>query len=358
MRARKRMTGVAGASVLMLLAVGCGGGPSGTKAAPKASRSVAAAQPVRVETTSRPATWTDDKKQVHELRIAPKSLARGSEADFERVRLDDDLKGLVPYYLTFTYVNTGKEALHRASLGSEFAVVGADGEPGERMWLMSNPLATSSGLPDQCRKSGSETLAPGASAEACEIFMLAPKQAPTTVSYTDKDGEPVIWQAGDGKATGDTDGVLPAGKPTDGLWQDSHERTVTIKATPKSVKAGTVADLSHFKLSADEKKLVPYYVTVEYRNTGEHDLYPDMQDGVELRGAGGQQARKLLLIDIGGDGVTQCPESVPYKMVKPDATVVQCSIHMLPKSDRPAVVVFQGKGHGAQPITWHATEGE
>ncbi|WP_242587110.1 hypothetical protein [Streptomyces sp. MST-110588] len=345
----------------MVLAVGCGGTQSDGKASPGgASASKTAAHPLPMQTTTLPATWTDSDHKAHPLRVTPKSLMRGSVSDFEHIRLDGDLKGLVPYYLTVSYSNTDSKTLSRATPLSNFSVNGADGEPAKQIMMFSNPLATSSGMPEQCRKGSPDSLAAGASAEACKVFMLPPKQQPVTVSYKDDKndkGEPLIWKVGSGKGDA-ASGVLAAGKAADSGWQDSKNHDVTVRVTPKSVRAGSIADLSRFKLNDEEKKQIPYYVTVEYRNTGTYDLYPSMQEGVTLRGASGQQARKMMLIDIGGDGVKQCPETVPDKMVKPQGTVTQCSIHLMPKGDRPATVVFTGRGSGAQPLTWHATDGE
>ncbi|MFF2403121.1 hypothetical protein [Streptomyces goshikiensis] len=100
---------------------------------------------------------------------------------------------------------------------------------------------------------------------------------------------------------------------------------------------------------------MPYYVTVEYLNTGRYDVYPGMQDHVWLQSAGGKQVRPVILLDLGGPGVAQCPKTVPDTMVKPNATVRQCSIHMLPKGDEPATVSYKGDGADAKWITWRAS---
>ncbi|WP_370417293.1 hypothetical protein AB8O64_01075 [Streptomyces sp. QH1-20] len=42
-------------------------------------------------------------------------------------------------------------------------------------------------------------------------------------------------------------------------------------------------------------------------------------------------------------------------MVKPNATVKQCSIHMLPKGDRPAIINYKGDDPDAKWLTWRAT---
>ncbi|MFG2890124.1 hypothetical protein [Streptomyces sp. NPDC048248] len=352
MRMRRRLAGAAGMSAILLLAVGCAGSAQ-KKASPAASAAVAAAKPLPMKVAPHPATWTGTDDKVHPLRITPTRLARGAESDLVHIKLDDDLKGMVPYYLTFSYTNTGKSTVSGVDPARNFSVNGADGRPAEQISLFqSNPLATGSGLPATCRESGAEKLAAGATTAVCQIFMLGKDQQPATVSYKDSESETLLWQVGGGKEGGAT-GILPAGKSADSVTEDSDKRPVSLYVTPKGVRAGSIADLSRFDLDADEKKLIPYYVTMQYKNTGKHDLLPSMNDGVVLRTAAGQESRKMVLIDIGGPGVSQCPEATPNDMVKPGATVTECSIHMLAKGEPPVAVVFQGHGEGGQPVTWH-----
>ncbi|MFI9051663.1 hypothetical protein [Streptomyces sp. NPDC053427] len=355
MRVRRGMAGAAGVGVFMLLAVGCGGASMSGKATPKAPDAVHPAKPLPMQTTPQKATWTDSEDTSYPLRIAPTRLARGSDSDLKGVRLDDDLKGKVPYYFTFSYTNTGKGTVNRPSPARNISVNGADGQAAQQVSLFSgNPLATSSGMPRECREPGKTTLAPGDSATECEIFMMPKGAQPATVSYKDDGSDTLLWKV-DGPKGGASGGVLPEGKPADGGTGDSSSRPVTLRITPKSVRTGSSADLSRFDLNADQKKLVPYYVTMQYRNTGKYDLLPSLNDKVLLRSAGGQEAKKLLLIDIGGPGVPQCPDAVPDKMVKPGATVTVCSIHMMAKGDPPVALVFQGEGHPS--VTWRAAPG-
>ncbi|MCQ4045981.1 hypothetical protein ACFOSC_19935 [Streptantibioticus rubrisoli] len=314
-----------------------------------------------MQTTPQSVTWTDSDKRAHHLRITPQRLARGSASDLTHVHLmDDDLKGKVPYYLTVSYTNTDQAALSHPSPESDLSVNGADGQPGKAISMLSDGLGTGPSLPDHCGQSGPDTLAAGGTAQVCQIFMLSPKQQPTTVSFTDDGGGTVIWQV-----RGDKDdaasGVLPAGKTADSVWQDSDKHPVPMSVTPKSVRTGNISDLSQYDLDADQKKLIPYYVTIEYRNNGKNDLYPDMHEGVLLRGASGQEAKAMTLLNLNfdgsGNGIEQCPQSLLDHMLQPGSTFTQCTIHMLPKGDTPATVVFQGQGSGAQPVTWHATEG-
>ncbi|HEV7625616.1 MAG TPA: hypothetical protein VGO89_03890, partial [Streptomyces sp.] len=244
----------------------------------------------------------------------------------------------------------------------DFSLASADGQTGDPISLFSAPLSKDSGLPDACSKGAPESLAPGRKATVCQIVMMPKNRTPTAVSYTGRDAkgnesDPVIWKAGGG---GDElpSGVLPPKKTAESAVDDTKGRSVKVRATPESVRAGKAADLRRFNLRPEQKKKVPYYVTVEYRNVGSYALLPSMNEQVELYGTSGQQAQRLTLIDFGGKGVSQCPDAVPDEMLKPKASVKECSIHLLSRTDPPAAFSFAGEGASAKSITWQATEGE
>ncbi|MCE4947148.1 hypothetical protein ACFCXR_06730 [Streptomyces noursei] len=352
MRVRRRMAGAAGASVLVLMAVGCGG-PAATPGPGASAERVTPAEPLPMVSAARAATWTGTDHTARPLRLKPTRLARGHPSDLAHIRLDDDLKGMVPYYLTVSYTNTGKAAVSQVYPERNFSLTGVDGKAGEQLSLFrTDPLATGNGLPPECQEAGKATLAAGETSAVCQIFMLPKGLKPGNVSYKDDGGDTLLWQIG-GALQG-AHGVLPAHRPADAVTTDSDRRTATVLATPKSVRPGSPADLSRYDLDADQKKLVPYFVTVVYRNTGTQDLLPSLNDSLTLTGVSGQRARKMIFLDIGGPGVPHCPEAVPHKMLKPGATVTECTVHMLPKGDPPASLTFQGSGDGAQPVTWRA----
>ncbi|MGJ3560134.1 hypothetical protein ACR6C2_22215 [Streptomyces sp. INA 01156] len=123
----------------------------------------------------RKATWTD-RNTTHQLTLAPTRLARGTAADLDQVgNSAHDLKGMVPYYLTVTYTNTGSEALSGPDPENNFTVTLADGTPGRVFSLWNrNPLATESGfsLPDDCHEAGPAAVQSGAEATVCALVML------------------------------------------------------------------------------------------------------------------------------------------------------------------------------------------
>ncbi len=335
----------------MLLAAGCGGGGQSADKDTSGAQG-GKAQPVKVQSTEQSAYWTDSDDKAHPLTVAPKSLARGSASDLEKVRLDDGLKGMVPYYLTVSVTNEDSSTLESPSPERNLSLSTADGTAGKPVQVFSGGgLSTESPLPAGCRKGAPDKLAAKGKAELCQIFMLPKGQEPGSVAYADGDADPVVWKAGDGKGSA---GVLPAGKPADSAWKNSSGKSVPVKVTPKNVREGEVSDLGKFDLDADDKKKVPYYVTFAYRNGGKDKLYPDMQDGVTLRTVSGQETRPLTLLDFSGSALPQCPKSKPDGMVAPKGTVTQCSVYLLPKSDRPLAVAFAGTGTGAQPLAWKA----
>jgi hypothetical protein len=352
--------------VLALSAAACGtggdGGSDGGAGGDQKDRKQAApARPVPVESGKRAVTWTDLQHRSHELLAAPSELARGSVADLENVRLDPKLKGLVPYYLTVSYTNKGKAKLERPAPERDFLIASADGQPGKPISVFSSALSQNSGLPKACSKGAPQSLKPGGTATVCQIFMMSPDLAPAAVSHIGRDADgdetdPVIWKAGRSASGSGKDElpaeILPLKKSARSAVQDTKQRNVKVEAAAQSIRRGKVADLSRFKLSPDEKGQVPYYVTVRYRNAGSHELLPQMNQKTELRAVSGRSARRLNLIDFSGGGLAQCPDAKPDSLVKPKASVTECSVFMLPRTDSPASLVFTGEGSAAKTVTW------
>ncbi|SCK40771.1 hypothetical protein [Streptomyces sp. WMMB 322] len=358
----------AGVVVLALTVAACGGSGSDGKdsdrkggASAQSPEQAAPARPVPVEKKQREITWSDREGRSHALRAAPSGLARGSAADFKNVRLEDGLKGKVPYYLTVSYTNESEKRLERPSPERDFAVAAADGQAGEVVSVFGSALSKNSGLPKACSRSAPESLEPGGRATVCRIVMMPENRPPAAVSYTGRDArgdasDPVIWKAGGGGKDELPSGVLPLKKPAESAVEDAEGRTVEVRATPRSIRKGSIADLGRFELDAGDKKKVPYYVTVAYRNDGSRKLLPQMNQKTELRAVSGQPARRMTLIDFGGDGVSQCPEAEPDGLVKPKSSVTECSVFLLPKTDSPAALVFTGEGDSAKTVTWQAPE--
>jgi hypothetical protein len=360
------MAGIAGAGVLAMVVAACGTGSSdsgGSGDGEGADSGKGTSKPVAlaVESTVREGTWTGSSA-ARQVKIAPKRLTRGTAADLEDVNMDEDLKGMVPYYLTVGYTNAGSDAVTGPGPEANFTVTLADGTPGTPVNLWNaNSLATASStsLPDDCDKAGPASVPPGGTATVCQLVMMPKGHAPATVAYSDETGGTLLWKVGDGK--GDDDGLLAAGTTADSSWEDVTTKgaAVPIRVTPKSVRAGSLADLRDYDLSDTSKNTVPWYVSVEYRNVGKEKLLPVMDDGVGLRSAGGREVQPLLDLTIStagdGGGIDKCRGSVPNTRLQPNATLTLCTIYLLPKGDHPAMVSFAGEGTGVKPLRWRAS---
>ncbi|WKX71360.1 hypothetical protein [Streptomyces sp. XD-27] len=376
---RKSIAGITLAVAAAVLVSGCGGSEDGDKDSSrdtgtdsgkeKTSKS-APAKPLPVESTVRQATWTssivkgtESRDTTHQLKIAPRRLTQGTAADLEHVPLGDELQGMVPHYLTVSYTNTGSEPLIHPDPEDNFTITLADGTPGKVFSLSeTTPHASpsGSGQPNNCDESGGgESLDAGATATRCQVVMLPKGHKPATVAYSDEAGGTLLWKVGDGKGDGK---LLPAGKTADSAWKDSLSKgeSVPIRVTPKSVRAGSLADLRDYDLGDDRKNLVPWYVTLEYRNVGKEELLPMMDDdGVGVRTAGGLDVQSANLLDLSfsgeGDGIDGCRGHASKDRLRPNSALSLCTIHLIPKGDRPAVVSFRGKGKAAHPLVWRAS---
>ncbi|GAB2940925.1 hypothetical protein GCM10027075_46810 [Streptomyces heilongjiangensis] len=352
----------AGTGLLSLSVAACGAEGSKSGDSAEGNSKPAAATVLPIDSTVRSATWTD-RSATHSLKVAPERLARGTAADLDHVRLDDDLKGMVPYYLTITYTNTGSAPLAQPDPESHFTVTLADGTPGRAVTLWNtNTLATASSrpLPDDCGAAGPASVAAKATATVCQLVMLPKGRTPVTVAYADEAGATLLWKVGDGEGDDNDGRLLAARTSAESSYKDVTTKgdAVPLRVTPKSVEAGRLKDLGDYDLGSTSKRLVPWYVTLQYRNLGKEKLLPVMDDGVGLRTAGGREVQPVPLIDFSGagegEGIDQCRGSVPHTRLAPGSTLTLCTIHLLPEGDRPAMVSFQGEGNGVRTLTWRA----
>ncbi|WP_159029817.1 hypothetical protein [Streptomyces marincola] len=357
MRIPRKFVGVMGAGALLLLS-GCGddggdGGSEGTGSAESSGAddggSGAEATPLTLDATAGQSTWTVDD-QAHAVDITPVSLARGDASDLENIRLDDEMEGFVPYYLTVEYT-ASDTALSDGDLDG-FSVVDAGGWTGERITIMGGFSSSGeSPLPAACDAEAPDRLAAGQSAEVCQIHMLPPSMQPAAVSYVDDGAAPLVWSVEGGE--GGENATLPAGETAATTWLDSDEQEIPLNVTPAGVAQGAPEDLADWDVDTEGR--VPYFVSVEYQNDHpDIELYPSMQDSVTMRTASGQEARKVTLIDVYGREVEQCRDRVPDEMVAPGGTVTQCSIFLVQEGDTPASMTFAP--NGGEPLYWYTPE--
>ncbi|MEV4568557.1 hypothetical protein AB0K12_32715 [Nonomuraea sp. NPDC049419] len=361
-RVSRRISTIAGAGVLALLLAGCGGAGAGAgvekpKTADKtqaADKPASPGTPLTLDTAPRRVNYTDRDEKVHKLTLNPTRLTRGSASDLDGVRLDDDMRGMVPHYLTVSITNAGTGAVEPSMAVRNFRVALADGTAGKAVQFFSgNPLATpGTGPLETCiATKAPESLTAGQAATECRVVLLPEDAKPATVSYSDE-SVTRTWKVEGGDLGG---GVLAAGKPAKVTWKDTDDKDVPLTVTLKSVRRAGAGALAGYKLNARQKAASVYFVTLAYRNNGKSKLYPGMDDAVFLRTESGQTLRKLTLIAIGSNGPKGCPSSQPYGMVQPGKSVQQCGVYLVDKGDKPVTVTFSSTAEGAEPVTWKAS---
>ncbi|MEV0614759.1 hypothetical protein AB0I81_15620 [Nonomuraea sp. NPDC050404] len=346
---------IAGAGVLALLLAGCGGSDTGKSVSgdtPKAKETAApTGTPLTLDTAPQRANYTDRDDKTHQLTLHPTLLKRGSVDDLKGVQLDDDVRGMVPHYLTVSITNSGSGTVESALAVRNFRLALGDGTAGETVsFFGGNPLASpGTGPLETCNGTKApRTLAAGQAATECRVVMLPKDAKPATVSYSDDSGTST-WKV-EGGDTGS--GVLPADKPAKVTWKDAQDKDVPLTVTPKSVRKAGAGALAGYDLNARQKAATAYFVTLAYRNNGTSKLYPGMEEAVTLRTESGQTLRKLTLIAIGSNGPKGCQSSVPYGMVRPGKSVQQCGVYLVDQGDKPVTITFSSTADGAEPVTW------
>ncbi|MEU1121007.1 MULTISPECIES: hypothetical protein [unclassified Streptomyces] len=354
-RAERRITTIAGAGLIALLLAGCGDadpadGHRDDK--PKTDRAASAGTPLPLDTAARQAKYTDSDEKAVDLKVAPTSVKRGTTADVAHVHLDDDVKGMVPHYLTVSVTNTGTDTVDAGAAADQFALVLADGTRGRTMsFYNSNPLASpGTGPLETCNGTKAPVkLPPEQTATSCQVVMLPKGAKPSAVSYSDDAGTRT-WKV---KGGDDADsGLLPVGKPAKTTWRDVHDKDFPLTVTPKNVRKVGPEALAGYDLHDDQKKADFYFVTYEYRNDGTTKLYPDMDEAVVLRTEAGRTVEKMTLLSMGSSGPKGCESAVPYGMVPAGKTVRQCGVYLLGKGDKPLTATFTPSAKGARTLTW------
>ncbi|MET8869647.1 hypothetical protein ABZW11_42520 [Nonomuraea sp. NPDC004580] len=365
-RVSRRISTIAGAGVLALLLAGCGGvdtsesveKPKTAEKTQAAEKPASAGTPLTLDTAPRQVNYTDRDDKVHELTLNPTQLTRGSASDLDGVRLDDDMRGMVPHYLTVSITNAGTDAVEPSMPVRNFRVALADGTAGKAVSFFSgNPLASpGTGPLETCiGTTAPKSLTAGQAATECRVVLLPEDAKPATVSYSDE-SVTRTWKVEGGDVGGGVGGgVLAAGKPAKVTWKDTDDQDVPLTVTLKSVRRAGAGALADYKLNARQKAASVYFVTLAYRNNGKSKLYPGMDEAVILRTESGQTLRKLTLIAIGSNGPKGCPSSRPYGMVQPGKSVQQCGVYLVDKGDKPVTVTFSSTAEGAEPVTWKAS---
>jgi hypothetical protein len=111
-----------------------------------------------------------------------------------------------------------------------------------------------------------------------------------------------------------------------------------VGAALDSVQQGSISDLKSFKLDAQSKVAVPFYVKATFQNLSKTPLmnaglfgYMTVTDG------SGDEVQSITLL---GD-FSRCDGTLPSDL-KPEATASECDVYMLPKGQKIAKVQFSG----------------
>jgi hypothetical protein len=141
---------------------------------------------------------------------------------------------------------------------------------------------------------------------------------------------------------------LKVGDPRVMDYESGDHRTARIEVTPTRVVKGDIEDFKGVRLDARTKRSTPYYVTVSYENVGTTTLpSPSLSINLWARNASGKRAPKLTVIGALGP----CENGDAPPSWKPGATLVDCSVFLLPKGEAPASVTWQSDPD-QEPAKW------
>ncbi|OKJ26665.1 hypothetical protein [Streptomyces sp. CB01580] len=345
-----------GAASIPLLA-GCAGEQGAGEVVERAAERPASWTDLPVRTGARDIVHTDTDHRSYEVRITVKSLARGSEEDMRGARVDGELKGMVPHYLTFEVTNTGRKKIPAAYMvNSNLALNGTDWTRGEKVYVSGGRPG---GVDLPCADTAPKTLAPGDSYDTCVTYVLPEGVGVLSLThnadgYLDEGGAVATWPV-EGGLKAASAGLAEPGDSVRVRWDAREDGVLELPATLVSVRRGSTADLAglDLDLNENERRGDPYYVSVTYTNTGPKDLYADQADRVRLLTEGGRQIRGKtpFVLDTKIPG---CPSDWVARMIPPGDSVTECSIHLVTDDgDKPFAVGFAEAGRPGL-VAWRA----
>ncbi|MFB7373885.1 hypothetical protein ACFC0D_28990 [Streptomyces sp. NPDC056222] len=363
MRLSSYVRNAAMGAVSIPLLAGCAGEQVTGGAVERAAERPASWTDLPVRTGARDVVHTDTGDRSYEVRITVKSLVRGSEEDMQGARVGGELKGMVPHYLAFEVTNTGRKEIPAAYMvDSKFALNGTD-------WVRGKEVYVSGGRPGgvdlPCADTASKTLAPGDSYDTCVTYALPEGVGVLSLThnadgYLDEGGAVATWPV-EGGIEAASAGLADPDDVVRVRWDAGENGVLTGKdvlelpAKLVSVRRGSAADLAGLDLglNENERRGVPYYVSVSYTNSGRKDLYADQADRVRLLTEGGRQIRGKtpFVLDTKIPG---CPSDWVARMIPPGDSVTECSIHLVTDDgDKPFAVGFAEAGRPGL-VAWRA----
>ncbi|MCO4695256.1 hypothetical protein LRR80_01306 [Streptomyces sp. RO-S4] len=357
MRLSSHLSRAAVGVAAMALIIGCTGDQGAGGAVAQAPKRPASWTDLPVRAGARNIVHTDTDDRSHHVRITVKSLVRGSEEDMRGARVDEELKGNVPHYVTFEVTNTGRRTIpHAYMVDSNFSLNGTDWEHGEEVTISGGRPG---GVDLPCADTAPRTLAPGASFESCLTYVLPEGVGVLSLThyagrYHDEGGAVAIWPA-EGGLEAVSEKLAEPGAVRRVRHDADEDGILELPATLVSVRRGDAADIEDLDLviTESERRGVPYYVLVTYTSPGPHDLYTDQDDHVRLLTQGGRQIPgKTPFVE--DTGIPGCPSDWVATMVPPGDSVTQCTIHLVTgEGDKPFAVGFDEADRPGL-VTWRA----
>ena len=119
--------------------------------------------------------------------------------------------------------------------------------------------------------------------------------------------------------------------------------------TVKSVRQGGVIDLRGFKLDAQTKVSVPFYVTATFQNVGQKTIRPSGIFGtIDALNAG----RRQDPLDQSLGDFPKC-EGLPPDSLAPGKSFTQCEVYIAPAGQKVTSIVYDHfVGMDETKITW------
>ncbi|MDX3766670.1 hypothetical protein OG963_23610 [Streptomyces sp. NBC_01707] len=345
-----------GAAAIPLLA-GCAGEQGTGGAVERAAERPASWTDLPVRTGARDVVHTDADHRSYKVRITVKSLVRGSEEDMRGARADEELKGMVPHYLSFEVTNTGRKRIPAAYMvDSNFALNGTDWARGEKVYVSGGRPG---GVDLPCADTAPKTLAPGDSYNTCVTYALPKGVGVLSLThnadgYLDEGGAVATWRV-EGGLEAASAGLAEPGEVVRVRWDAREDGVLELPATLVSVRRGSATDLAGLDLglNGNERRGIPYYVSVTYTNPGPKDLYADQANRVRLLTEGGRQiqGKTPFVVDTKIPG---CPSDWVARTIPPGDSVTECSIHLVTDDgDKPFAVGFAEAGRPGL-VAWRA----
>jgi hypothetical protein len=175
--------------------------------------------------------------------------------------------------------------------------------------------------------------------------------APSTPAVTSVAPSSAAAPSGGAAGLTPTDSTLSLGATAKVLYElkTLSNETTTLAIAVQSIKQGSISDLKDFKLDAQTKTGVPFYVTASFKNVGAKAVDPGGIFGtISAFNEAGDEVPSINLI---GD-FPKC-EGLPPDSLAPGKSFTECDVYIAPAGQKVASVVYEHfVGDNKTKITW------